>query len=449
MAQTTTTCPRCRQPVRVEVEQLFDNNVDPKAKQKLLSGSYNFIRCPNCGYEGPLATPIVYHDPDKDLLLTYFPPELGLPVNEQERLVGPLITQVTNKLAPERRKAYLFRPQTMLTYDTMVERILEADGVTKEMIQGQQKRLNLLQRLATASPDARVEIIKQEEELIDQDFFGIMNRLIEGSIAQGDQQSARALAGLQQELLSQTKLGQEIQAQAKEADEAVKALQEASKSGLTREKLLDLFIDAKSDITLSTLVTLARSGLDYNFYEIVTQRIEAAEGEEKQKLSDLREKLLSMTKEIDDAVQEQLKQTQETLEKILKAPNIEDAIAQNAAEINDAFIQVLRSEQEKAHQKGDQARLKKIQEVIEVLQSMSAPPPEIALIEQLLQVQGDVERRKILDENAEMVNDEFIQLVTSLANQSEEQGQPADVSQGLRDISRLALRYSMERNFKK
>jgi hypothetical protein len=30
-----------------------------------------------------LAVPIVYHDPDKELLLTFFPPDLRTPVNEQ------------------------------------------------------------------------------------------------------------------------------------------------------------------------------------------------------------------------------------------------------------------------------------------------------------------------------------------------------------------------------
>jgi hypothetical protein len=450
MAQTATTCPRCRQPVRVEVEQLFDLNSDPKAKQRLLSGSANYIRCPNCGYEGPLATPIVYHDPEKELLLTYFPPELALPVKEQERLVGPLITQVTNRLPPDKRKAYLFRPQTMFTYDTLIEKVLEADGITKDMLQNQQKRLNLIQRLITASPEARPEIIRQEEALMDQDFFGIMSRIIEATMAQGDQQTARALAALQQELLSQTKLGQEIQSQARETEEAVKALQEASKTGLTREKLLDLFLNAKSDIALSTLISMARTGLDYNFYQILTQRIEASSSdEEKKSLSELRDKVIEMTKELDQAMQEQVQQTQNLLEEIVKAPNIEEAIAENAEAINELFIQVLRSEQEKAQQKADLGRMGKLQEILNVLQRMSAPPPEIALIEQMLQVDSEAERRKLLDENADMVNDEFVQMVTNLASQSEQQKQPQEVSQGLREISRLVLRYSMEKNFKK
>ena len=52
-----------------------------------------------------------------------------------------------NSLPQEKRKAYLLRPQTMLTMQSLIERILEGDGITKEMIQEQQKRLALLQRM--------------------------------------------------------------------------------------------------------------------------------------------------------------------------------------------------------------------------------------------------------------------------------------------------------------
>src|SRR5512136_3498137 len=161
MPQTQIACPRCKQMITANVEQLFDVSSDPGAKQRLLGGVSNVARCPYCGYEGRLATPIVYHDADKELLLTYFPPELGMPVNEQEKLVGPLITQVTNRLTPEKRKAYLLRPQSFLTYQSLIERILVADGITPEMIQAQKKRVSLVERLLSASStEARTEIMK-------------------------------------------------------------------------------------------------------------------------------------------------------------------------------------------------------------------------------------------------------------------------------------------------
>ncbi|MCF6277753.1 MAG: CpXC domain-containing protein, partial [Anaerolineales bacterium] len=174
MPQQQIACPQCKQPVMVNVEQLFDVTSDPGAKQRLLGGVSNFARCQVCHYEGPLATPIIYHDADKELLLTYFPPELAIPVNEQERIVGPLITQITNKLPPEKRKGYLLNPQTFFTYQSMMERILGADGITPEMIKAQQERVTLIEKLLSAKgDDVRQEIVKQDPALFYAQFFAL------------------------------------------------------------------------------------------------------------------------------------------------------------------------------------------------------------------------------------------------------------------------------------
>ena len=449
MARTTTKCPRCRQPVAADVEQLFDLNADPKAKQRFLSGNFNTVHCQSCGYEGSLATPLVYHDPDKELLLTYFPPELGMPVNEQEKMIGPMINQVLNRLPPEKRKAYLLRPQTMLTQQQMIERVLETDGITKEMLQAQQQRLNLLQRLFSTPPEGRSEIMKQEESLIDESFFSMLSRLIEASMTQGDQQSGRALAALQKELLSQTKVGQVLAAQAAEAEEAVKSLQEASKKGLTRETLLDMIVNASSEIRLTTLVSMARSGLDYNFFQILSERIDAAEGDEKEKLTELREKLLEMVQEIDQATQKQVAQARQALESLLKARDIPAAIQENSDLINEIFIEALKSEIQAATQKNDTDRLNKLQQVVETIQKLSVPPAEIALVQELIGATSDEDRQKILEEHADKVTPELLQMMSGLATQSEGQDQSADMLKSFQDAYMAALRFSMETNLKK
>mgnify|MGYP000856640234 FL=1 len=450
MAKTTTSCPRCRQPVVADVEQLFDLNQDPRAKQRLLGGQANQIACQSCGYQGNFSTPIVYHDPDKELLLTFFPPEMGLPANEQERIIGPLITQVTNKLPAEKRKAYLFRPQTMFTFDTLIEKILEGDGITKEMIQAQQARLALLQRLlTTASAESRLTIIQQEEANIDAEFFTLFGRVIESAMAQGDQQTARALAGLQQELLDNTSFGRQVKSSAEASERMVKSLQEASQSGLTRDKLLDVFLTAPDEASLSTVVTMTRSGLDYEFFQILSDRIEAADGPEKEKLETLRGTLLKMVEAIDQQVAQQMEATKAILDQILATPDIEKTIRDNAQLIDDFFVEVVQAELQAARQNGDLARSAKLNQVVDVLKKLSAPPKEFELIEKLMQVEDDAQRRKILEENAEMVTGEFVQMLSTLASQSESQGQPPEVVEELKKIYRLSLRFTMEANLKK
>ncbi|HOH20447.1 MAG: hypothetical protein GYA80_10990 [Chloroflexi bacterium] len=449
MAQTRVNCPRCRTPIQADVEQLFDLNIDPQAKQRLLSGGVNVVNCPTCGYTGNVSVPIVYHDPDKELLLTFFPPDMGTPVNEQERMIGPLINRVVDRLPAEKRKAYLLRPQAMLTFQTMIDRILEADGITKEMIEEQEQRLNLLRRLlSTSTPEAREEIIRQEESIIDEGFFMMLAQLAEVSMQQGEQRTAQALAGLQAELLEHTNLGRELKERSDETQAAVRSLQEAQEKGLTREKLLDLLVEAPTETRLVALVGLARTGLDYQFFQILSLRIEQATGEEKTRLLTLREKLLDLTRQIDEEIQKQMDEAAKLLETILNAPDIEKATMEHMAEFNDAFVNVIKSELQDAQQRQDGDRFDKLQKVVKVLQQASTPP-EVELVEQLIGAADEEGRRQILEANSEMVTSEFLQLLNQLAVQSETEGQPAEVVNALQTAYKSAMRFSMERNFRK
>jgi len=276
------------------VQQLFDIGEDPSAKAKLLSGAVNFVQCPNCGYQGSLATPVVYHDPQKELLLTFVPPELGLPHDEQERLLGQLINQAVNRLKPEQRKAYLLQPQAHLTLQGLIERILDADGITREMLQSQQQKLNLLQRLLSASDrDVQVEIVRQEEQLVDGDLFNMLTRLLETAAASGDQEAVGQLEDLRNLLIENSKFGQQIQQQTEEVQKAIQSLQELG-SNLTREKLLDLIIDAPNETRRSALVSLTRPGMDYEFFQLLTERIDHAGDQQREELTELRSNWLTL-----------------------------------------------------------------------------------------------------------------------------------------------------------
>jgi len=56
-----------------EIFQVIDANKEVQLKEILLSGGLNFAQCQNCGFQGQLPVPLVYHDKDKDLLLTSSP----------------------------------------------------------------------------------------------------------------------------------------------------------------------------------------------------------------------------------------------------------------------------------------------------------------------------------------------------------------------------------------
>jgi uncharacterized protein YutE (UPF0331/DUF86 family) len=445
MPKTRINCPNCRQPIMADIDQLFDVGQDPSAKQKILSGAFNIASCPNCGFNGMVATPLVYHDPDKGLLLTYFPPELSLPINEQERIIGPLITRITNSLPQEKRKAYLLQPQAMLTLQTMVERILEADGITKEMIQAQQDRMNLLQRLINASEDTINEVSIQEDKLFDSDFFNLLNRLIESAAVNGDQESAKKLGDLQKKLLANTTFGKQVQEQSKDVEAAIQTLQSAGKS-LTREKLLEMVIKAPNDTQLSVMASLARPGMDYEFFRLLSEKIDRARADGRERLIKIRDQLLELTRAVDKQMEERMLQSRKNLNAILQAADVKAAMTQNLSVVDEFFVQVFNEEMESARKVGDLEKISKLKQIEEVVDKASTPPPEVAIIQELLEsADSDEDLNKKLEEHKADLTPEFMEILSNLLARADS-GEDAELKTRMTKVFGAAIRRTMAAN---
>jgi hypothetical protein len=448
MPKTQINCPNCRQPIVADIEQLFDMSEDPSAKQRLLSGAFNIAQCPYCGFQGNLATPIVYHDSEKELLLTFIPTEVGLPRDEQERIIGGLINRIIDRLPQEKRKGYLLQPKANLTMQGFVEEILEADGITPEMIDAQQKRLELLQRLATASEDdVRAELLKQDANLVDADFFNLMNRLLETARMSGNQESAASLEDLREYLIENTEIGQEIQEQTEEVQAAVNSLTEAGEE-MTREKLLDIVIDAPNDRRIEILVSLARPGMDYEFFRLLTDRIDRARGKGRKRLIEIREFLLEQTHRYDEEMEAQALQIRELLDKLIKEENVREAAASVLPVVDEMFLRVLNGQIEAARKQGDIDRSTQLQKVLEVIEEARKPPPEVALIEELLNAPDERTLRKLMEEHKEEISPEFLGVLSNLSLQIEQSEQNQEMVERLRSLNQQVRRFSMEINLR-
>jgi hypothetical protein len=444
MPKTLINCPKCKQPVQAEIRQLFDMNEDPTAKQMLLSGAVNLIQCPLCGFNGNLATPIVYHDPEKELLLTFIPPEIGLPQNEQEKIIGSNINQIINKLPQEKRKAYLLQPQASLTFQGMIERILEKDGITREMIQAQQQRLNIIQQLLSASKDARSEIVKQEQKLFDAQLFGILDRLVQTAAAGNDQQAVEQLTDIQKFLMETTEFGKQVSKQVEEVQAAVESLKAVEKD-LTREKLLDIVIKAPNETRLRALVSLTRPGMDYQFFQLLSEHIDRARGDGRNRLVSLREQLLNITSELDKQVENRIYLARELLNKILSEENISEAAIKNLPGIDEYFLQELNLAMSEAKKLQDKTKEEKLELVINTIHQASTASQAIAFIEALVEAPDEGSRIKIIEENKDLINQEFMNTLSSIVYQVQS-GDDQGAAEEFRDIHRLILRYSMQKN---
>lgn len=424
MNETSVRCPQCKQPTQAIIEQLFDVSADPESKRRLLGRVSNYVRCQTCGHQGPLSTPVVYHDNEKELLLTFFPPELGMSANDQERLIGPLIKQAMDRLPQEKRKAYFLRPQNFFTFQSMMEKILEKDGVTKEMLDEQQKQLALLQKLLeTPTSERRVELIIEQAAIVNDKFFMLFERVAQSAIASGEKEAMESLTQIQQELIANTEHGKKVSAEIGEMEEAVRSLQELGQN-LTRETLIQLIIDAPNDARVTALVNMTRGGMDQAFFDTFNKIISEASTTDQSRLSATRDKVLEVAKEMDQIMRRQVEEADKFFKKLLESPDIEQAtIANIQAFENETIMAVLEAKVREAQSKGDQTALEKFTKIFAVIQQASTPP-EIELINSLVEIadQDDLLDKAISD-NSTLMTDDVEQFTLSMIQQIEQSDQ--------------------------
>jgi hypothetical protein len=382
---------------------------------------------------------------------------MALPMEEQERIIGPYITQVVNNLPQERRKGYLFSPRTMLTLQGMLETVLEADGITKEMIKEQEERMNLIQRLLAASEDSRIQIIEQEDERIDGDLFAMMNSLMQAAVAGQDENAARHLNDLQRLLIENSTQGKALKADSDEIQAALKDLQDLGEN-LTRENLIKLVIAAPTDLRLRSYVQFIRQGMDYEFFQQLSAKIDGASGQEREHLTEIRTKLLAYTAEFDQELASRMEAARENVETLLQAPDLEEAVQQNLDSIDELFVQTVERELEDARKSGNLDRSARLGQILKVIEEAAAPSEELAFVEKLMEfVDDDATLNQALQENDEKVTPELTQVLTSLIAQGQsvvgdENGENHEEHQEalgrIQKVYEAVLRYTMRKSFK-
>jgi hypothetical protein len=436
-------------PVTTTLEQLFDVNQDPSAKQRFLSGRFNLIQCPNCNFQGQFASPVMYHDPDKELLLSFVPMELGLPQAEQEKLIGRLMNEIIAKLPQEKRKGYLLNPKPTFTLQGMMERVLEADGVTKEMLDSQRAKVQLLQTMLGAPEDKWPELIKQRDADVDATLFQLLSASAEATVSSGNQAGAQKMAALQAQLLKHSTFGAQVQARQSKIEGVARELQTLGKK-LTPDKLLELVINAKDDDKLAAYVSLARAGMDYAFFESLTRRIDRASGEEKERLGRVREKLLELTQEVDRAAQAQMAEASTLLRTLIEAPDLDQALRENIDRIDDAFLAVLNVNLEAAQRakRPDMvARLNRLNDAITQIMQESAPP-ELKFIDELLQLNSDSAAEEALKQRPAAITQELVDTMNYVGESLRQNGQ-ASLAERLERLRGVAVGELMRVNWQK
>ena len=431
------TCPYCRAKFAAPIQRVVDIGQDPKLKIALLQGRLNVATCPQCGNTGMFNAPFIYHDPEKELALCFVPAELGLMATDQQKLIGDLTNAVVNSLPPEKRKGYLLQPKIFFSLQGLIDTILQADGVTKEMIEAQQARGKLIYKLLGAKNDEHLKQLTEEHDAeLDYEFFQTLTAAMERARADGQDDLAQRLLALRTRLLDLTTLGKREMAQRK----AIESLGEK----VTREDLLQKMIECEDEDQLQAYVALGRPLMDYTFFLALTEKINAAQAEgkseEAQSLTDLRAKILEFQEKYDAEVVVSLQWAVNLLREILQSQDREAVVREHLGKIDDAFFAVLSANIAQAEEKGQKKIADDLRQVgdlvLELLQESA--PPEIRLINQLMQAEYPKGTKKVLEKNATQVTAELIEVMDVMA-ENLKRGGHNEAAQRLSDIRAQAV----------
>ena len=425
-------CPVCQTPFTVPVDNIIDVGERPDLKSKLLQGQLNLFPCPSCGNVVGLSTPVLYHDGDKGLLLCLTPANTSLSGNDTQKTIGTLTNALMNSLPAERRKAYLLQPRMFLTLDSMIEAILEADGITKEMIEAQKSKIALIERLIEAQEDDEKikSIVAENESLIDEEFYQLLAAFISATQAEQQSESLQILLNLRRKLLPLTEAGREVLGAEQKLREEMAA---------TKEEFLNRLVDAKEESEVDALVRSGRPFLDYAFFQDLTRKIEAASPEEAKRLKARREEILTISERQDEETKELLTSRAELLKKLLQSSEPETLLREQAVSLDEAFFTVLSANAQQAAQAGQKEVVDALQRIgtsaVRIVQENA--PPVVKLINQLAEEDDAAARTQVLQKNEDLVNGEFFDIIDAMSAELAEIGRD-EVAERLEAIANQA-----------
>lgn len=430
---TQVTCPNCGTPYQAEVHQIVDAKRTPRLKQQLMNGQLNVAICPQCGAGGQLTTLLAFHDPEHELFMIFTPQEMQMDQMQRETVIGNITRQVTDSLPQEERKFYLFQPQIILTMKSFMEKVLETEGITSDMIARQQKQAELLQTLAKADKDVQDYLIKERAGEIDETFFAMLQQFVDTAAQMDDNAQLIPLINLRARLMVETPVGQKLERQQVAMHKLNLDAKEAG--GLTPEIFIDHLVANQADEdVLDGLVAAGAGLLRYEFFAVLSQKIETAESEGDSALATtltkLREKLLALYEEMKSASEVAMQNAAQILDDILKAPSLQQALMQNLMNgtVDDAFMAVLMARLSDAEQGSNEADAQKLSEIYGLIQEIMQQqqqqyPPEVMFLNALVQAETLEEQQALLDENQENLTPEMVEMIDQVIAQASEAGQ--------------------------
>jgi hypothetical protein len=428
--QPVINCANCGTPFQADIKQVLDVGQDPSAKTRLISGQVTMAVCPNCGFENQVATPIVYHDPEKELLLINVPMELGMSQDEQETVVGRFIRDISDSLPQEQRKGYLLNPRRTFTLQGMIDTVLEADGITKEMIAERQEKLGLVQQFLQTPPDQLEALVQQHDDKLDADFFAMLTMTAESAMQGGQQDVAQQILSVRDAILPLTSYSEEMMAASQQREamlQKVSADINAMGDNVTHRMLADLVVKhADDEAYLEIFASAVRPALTYEFFEQLTAIAENDRNKKtRRKAEQARDFLVDVLEVLDQQSQARVQQAVAALQSIAESRDINQAVQQNLGMIDDMFMAVLDANLQDAQQKEDMPRLQRLEAIYQAVNEVMIQnaPPEVRFLNELMMIEDTLEMRLKLVDEAPQYGEDLLRYLEMVIAQLESQGE--------------------------
>jgi hypothetical protein len=430
-------CPNCGTQYQAPVRTVIDVGQEPRLREAFLSGLVNQTQCPNCKNVGVLELPLVYHDPAAEFLAVYFPPQLQIPEMERQRMIGDLTQGLMRNLPPEQRKGYFLSPRQFMNRQNLMDAILGTMGISQEELDRQRKKMAFLERLMVMADDPKGlnMMIKGQDDTLDHEFFTLLASRLSQAEAAGDEKTAQRLELLRTNLMPVTTYGRRMMKQ----QSAVASLENVK----TPEELLDRIVACDLD-EATAIAVAARPALDYQFFQNLTARADAAEGAEKERLTALRDHLVEVTEALNESARARLKAASDTLQHILESPNPRTAVREAADALDDTFMAVLSLNLQEAERRGAKEASERLKVIYDEITAMAEEglPPEMRLINDLLEADYPEETRAMLQARNQEITPDVLALMGELATRLVERAddpESAETAKRLRDIRAQAM----------
>ena len=420
-------CPSCGTPFNTAVFSMIDLGANPELLSPLLSGQVNAAICSNCGAGGQLSAPLLIHHAANNFLGVFVPSTGQVDDVRTQKTIGDLTSRLMRDLPSEERKGYLLTPKQFFDWGKLIEVLWGFEGVTPEMLRRNADQRALLQSLMKlANDDSALKIgVERSGDLIDLDFFGMLEQMVMAVSQQGQQEAAQNLLQLREKLIETTPAGEEV----KKQQERAQALLEKISQTQSREELLTLVVNAWGEENGQDIVgsVAAATGpaFDYEFVMLLAAKIEATkDDEERTSLEDLRDLLVQIQSERQQNQQSAMQQVQALLQEVLQAEDPEAFMRQYTPAIDQTFLALIAANVKSAREQNATAAVNRLEQIYTIALQIfdESLPPEIHFMQELVGAPDANAVKKLLNEKRDQLTPDFVNMLGLAENQMRESG---------------------------